>query len=140
MADSDKQKNYTDKKTTLNDRELKYFKDLITKKRKNATDELETLRISLEDITDSEADDASSTTHHMGDVGSEVEDEEMKYTLIERTKKYIDRLDEALERIENKTYGICQATGNPISKGRLEAVPHTRFSIDAKKQGLAEDK
>ncbi|WP_350356645.1 TraR/DksA family transcriptional regulator [Fodinibius salicampi] len=50
----------------------------------------------------------------------------------------INRLNEALQRIEDGTYGICKATGKPISKGRLEAVPHTRYSIEAKKQGKDE--
>jgi RNA polymerase-binding transcription factor DksA len=59
--------------------------------------------------------------------------------LLERTKKYIEQINEALARIENGTYGICLATGKPISKGRLEAVPHTRYSVAAKKKGLAAD-
>jgi len=62
------------------------------------------------------------------------------YLQIERTREYIQHINEALERIEDKTYGICQATGKPISKGRLEAVPHTRYSIEAKNQGLVKDR
>ena len=59
---------------------------------------------------------------------------------IERLLEFINHLDEALTRIENRTYGICQATGKPIARERLEAVPHTRYSIEAKKQGLAKEK
>jgi RNA polymerase-binding transcription factor DksA len=63
----------------------------------------------------------------------------MNYQLIERLREYILHINEALERIEKKTYGICLATGKPIARGRLEAVPHTRYSIEAKNKGLAED-
>ena len=53
--------------------------------------------------------------------------------MIARQQKYIGYLDRALERIDNKTYGICRVTGEPIAKERLEAVPHTEISIDAKR-------
>lgn len=52
--------------------------------------------------------------------------------MVARQQKYVGYLDRALERIENRTYGVCKVTGNPISKERLEAVPHTEISIKAK--------
>ena len=52
--------------------------------------------------------------------------------LFNRTKKFIKYLDDAMVRIQNKTYGVCKVTGATISKGRLEAVPHTQISIEAK--------
>jgi DnaK suppressor protein len=52
--------------------------------------------------------------------------------MIAREQKYVGYLDRALERIQNKTYGVCKVTGNTISKERLEAVPHTEISIEAK--------
>ncbi|MDX1672062.1 MAG: TraR/DksA C4-type zinc finger protein [Balneolaceae bacterium] len=124
--------------TPYSEEELDHFKNLLLDKRKEASDQLGDLKASLEDITDAEDADRSSTTHHMSDVGSEVEDEEVKYALIERTRRYIDQIDRALERIEKGTYGVCMATGKKIAKERLEAVPHTRYSIDAKKKGLDE--
>ena len=54
------------------------------------------------------------------------------HELIAREQKYIGYLDRALERIANRTYGICKVTGNAIAKERLEAVPHTEISIEAK--------
>ena len=51
-----------------------------------------------------------------------------------RQKKYVENLENALMRVENKTYGICKVTGKLISKERLRAVPHTTQSIEAKLQ------
>ncbi|MEM9665117.1 MAG: TraR/DksA C4-type zinc finger protein, partial [Bacteroidota bacterium] len=57
---------------------------------------------------------------------------EKLYLMIARQQKYIGYLDRALERVKNGTYGICKVTGKPIAKERLEAVPHTEISIEAK--------
>lgn len=126
-------------RTTLTDIELDYFKNLLEKKRAKAREELDALEGNLESIMDSDDADYSALTHHEADVGSDVEEEELTFQLIERTLKYIEQINDALERIENKTYGVCMATGKPISKGRLESVPHTRFSIEAKKKGMVHD-
>lgn len=126
-------------KTPLSDIELGYFKKLLLEKRGEAQEELDTIREIQSNLDEADDADYSSLTHHMGDVGSEEQESEMNYLQIERLREYIMHINEALERIENKTYGICQATGKPISKGRLESVPHTRYSIEAKHKGIAED-
>jgi RNA polymerase-binding transcription factor DksA len=54
--------------------------------------------------------------------------------LAARQRKFIENLENALIRIENKTYGICKVTGKLISKERLRAVPHTTLSMEAKLQ------
>ncbi|HQG45184.1 MAG TPA: TraR/DksA C4-type zinc finger protein, partial [bacterium] len=56
------------------------------------------------------------------------------YIQIERLRTLIGYLDRALERIKNKTYGICRVTGTPIPRERLEAIPHTEISVAAKLQ------
>ena len=66
--------------------------------------------------------------------GSEVLTKEEVANLATRQKKFIQHLENALVRIENKTYGICRETGKLISKERLRAVPHATLSIDAKRQ------
>lgn len=115
---------------------LNYFKELLLEKRREAQEQIDKIENSITDLNEADDADVSSTTHHMGDVGSEVEEQEMNYQLLERTKKFVGEINDALERIENGTYGICQATGKAISKGRLESVPHTRYSIDAKEQNI----
>ncbi|MGM0545438.1 MAG: TraR/DksA family transcriptional regulator [Bacteroidota bacterium] len=126
-------------KTQLSDKELQYFKNLLLEKREEAQGELDIIRDAQSNLDDADDADQSSQTHHMGDVGTDEQDTEMNYLQIERLREYIMHINEALERIENKTYGICQATGKPIAKGRLEAVPHTRYSIEAKNMGIAEN-
>lgn len=125
--------------TPYSDKELKFFKKLLLEKRTEAQEELDSIRNTQKNLNEADDADYSSVTHHMGDVASDEQETEMNYLQIERTREYIQRINEALERIENKTYGICKATGKPISKGRLEAVPHTRYSIEAKQQGLVKD-
>ena len=128
-----------DPKTTLTDDELSYFNDLLLKNRAEAQEKLDKIRSAQRNLDEADDADYSSISHHMGDVGSEEQESEMNYLQIERTREYINHINDALERIENKTYGMCQATGNPISKARLDAVPHTRYSIEAKQQVIVKD-
>ncbi|MDZ7806446.1 MAG: TraR/DksA C4-type zinc finger protein [Gracilimonas sp.] len=122
----------------LDQKSLNHFKKILITKRKNAEEEL---RLTTENIhiLDSDNDPDYMPASDVPEAGSDTQSDTMNYQLSERTRKYIQNIDDALERIENGTYGICQATGKPISKARLEAVPHTRFSIHAKNKGLAED-
>lgn len=76
--------------------------------------------------------DESAYSFHMADAGTDAQEREKTYMLFNRTRKFVKYLDDAIKRIDNKTYGVCKVTGKKISKGRLEAVPHTQLSIDAK--------
>lgn len=107
-------------------------------KRRNAE---ERLRLTSENIhiLDSYNDPDYMPASDISEAGSETQSDTMNYQLTERTCKYIKQINNALTRIENGTYGICEATGRPISKARLEAVPHTRYSIYAKNKGIGDD-
>lgn len=113
------------------DEELEYFKQIIIKKRDEAENELNTLQTSLRESMENSSDE-SAYSFHMADAGTDAQEREKTYMLFNRTKKFIRYLDDALVRIENKTYGVCKVTGKKIAKGRLEAVPHTQLSIEAK--------
>lgn len=113
------------------DEELEYFRDIILKKRTDSEQDLQMLQASLRDSTEN-ASDESAYSFHMADAGTDAQEREKTYMLFNRTKKFIRYLDDALTRIDNKTYGVCKVTGKKISKGRLEAVPHTQISIEAK--------
>lgn len=113
------------------DKELEYFREIIVKKRDDAEQELQTLQSSLRDSMEN-ASDESAYSFHMADAGTDAQEREKTYMLYNRTRKFIRYLDDALKRIDNKTYGVCKVTGKKISKGRLEAVPHTQLSIEAK--------
>lgn len=113
------------------DEELEYFREIIIKKRDEAEKELESLQNSLKDSMEN-ASDESAYSFHMADAGTDAQEREKTYMLYNRTRKFVRYLDDALKRIDNKTYGVCKVTGKKISKGRLEAVPHTQLSIEAK--------
>jgi len=114
-----------------NDEELEYFRQIILKKRDDSEDELNTLQRSLRESMEN-ASDESAYSFHMADAGTDAQEREKTYMLFNRARKFVKYLDDAISRIDNKTYGVCKVTGEKISKGRLEAVPHTQLSIDAK--------
>ncbi len=118
--------------SSLSDQDLKFFKELIIQKIDEATEEIDFLLDSVNEMRDSESADVSSGQHHPADLGSSQAMIQLNYSLIERTRKFIRQLNRALERIENGTYGICKVTGKPIAKERLKAAPHTQHSIEAK--------
>lgn len=121
----------TERVTPYSDEELEYFREIIEKKRQEAKKELESLQSTLRDSMEN-ASDESAYSFHMADAGTDAQEREKTYMLFNRTKKFLRYLDRALERIDNKTYGVCKVTGEKIAKGRLEAVPHTQLSIEAK--------
>lgn len=113
------------------DEELEYFRKIIIKKMEEAEEELNTLQRTLRESMENSSDE-SAYSYHMADAGTDAQEREKTYMLFNRTRKFIKYLDDALKRIDNKTYGVCKVTGKKISKGRLEAVPHTQLSIEAK--------
>ncbi len=128
---SSKETKKEDRISPYNDEELEYFKKIIVKKRDEAEQELTTLQNLLRESMEN-ASDESAYSFHMADAGTDAQEREKTYMLFNRTKKFVRYLDDALKRIENKTYGVCKVTGKKIAKGRLEAVPHTQLSIEAK--------
>lgn len=132
MADNKKTKTAADAPATpFNDAELNYFKELIVTKRDKASEDVDRMRAQLADARE-QAENDTAYSFHMADAGTDAMEREKLYLMIAREQKYIGYLDRALERIESKTYGICKVTGNAIAKERLEAVPHTEISIEAK--------
>lgn len=120
-----------DERTRYSDEELKEFKEIILKKLAEARKDLDLLRSSLTHTSDNGTDDTSPTFKMMED-GSETLSREETAQLAGRQEKFIQALEAALIRIENKTYGICRITGKLINKERLKLVPHTTLSIEAK--------
>lgn len=117
-------------KTRYNDTELNEFKELIRIKIKVAREELAELAGSLSSAN-SNGDEAAIAGKTLED-GSATLEKEQTSQLAARQKKFIEQLEAALTRIENKTYGICRSTGKLIPKERLRAVPHTTQSMEAK--------
>lgn len=118
-------------KTRYSDAELEEFKELIEKKLEEARQDLVLLKKSLSHEDDNSTDDTASTFKMMED-GSETLTREETAQLASRQEKFIKHLEDALTRIQNKTYGICRVTGKLIKKERLRLVPHATLSIEAK--------
>jgi RNA polymerase-binding transcription factor DksA len=118
-------------KNRYSDKELKEFKDLIMGKLKEAKDDYNLLIGSLSHNDDHGTNDTGRTFNMMED-GSETLSREELASLAARQEKFINNLQAALIRIENKTYGICRVNGTLIQKERLKLVPHATMSIDAK--------
>jgi len=113
------------------DAELLEFRDIITKKLDAAKKELTYLQglITRKDEMGGDNDDGRYMT--MEDGGMSMEREQLSQ-MASRQISFIDHLEKAMMRIENKTYGICRVTGKLIDKARLRAVPHATLSIEAK--------
>jgi RNA polymerase-binding transcription factor DksA len=113
------------------DADLVEFKELIQRKHEAAKKELNYLQglITRKDDQGGDGDDGRYMTMEDGSVSME---REQLSQMASRQITYIDHLEKALMRIENKTYGICRVTGKLIDKARLRAVPHATLSIEAK--------
>ncbi|MBL0339759.1 MAG: TraR/DksA C4-type zinc finger protein [Bacteroidetes bacterium] len=120
-------------KSHYSEKELLEFKEIIIKKLAEASKELVNLQAALNSANDHGTDDTASTFKVLED-GSDTLAKEEAGQLAARQKKFIEQLENALIRIENKTYGICRVTGKLIPKERLRAVPHITQSIEAKLQ------
>ncbi len=112
------------------DEELVEFKSLIIDKLEEAKKDLTLLKEALSH--DNNGTDDTSPSFKMMEDGSDSLSREETASLALRQEKFIKNLQDALIRIENKTYGICRATGNLIKKERLRLVPHATLSIEAK--------
>ncbi len=115
-------------KTRYSDEELSEFRVLIEKKLRRAKEDFDFYTEQLSE----QADNPDSKLKGLDDASSSSEIEQLQ-TLAARQKKYIQHLENAVIRIQNKVYGICRETGKLIAKERLRAVPHATLSIDAKK-------
>ena len=114
------------------DAELQEFKDLILDKLAQAQRDYDLLRSNITNMNDT-AD--TSPTFKVLEEGANTLSKESATQLANRQLLFINKLNAALVRIENKTYGICRETGKLIPKERLRAVPHATLSIDAKNRG-----
>lgn len=130
-------------KTRLSSAEIEHFKELLFQKRKEILESVseiegEALRKSRLDASG----DLSSMPIHMADLGTDNFEQEFSLELMDSERKLLTEINDALDRIENGTYGICEGTGKPISKARLEAQPWARYSIEYAKmleEGLVQE-
>lgn len=120
-----------EEKTRYSDEELNEFKVLILEKLETAKKEFEALRKTLINGDGNDVADTSPTFKILEE-GASTWSKEEAGRLALRQQKFIQHLQAALVRIENKTYGICRVSGKLIPKERLRAVPHATLGIDQK--------
>lgn len=113
------------------DKDLQEFKDIILAKLESARKEYDYLLRQIKHKDNNGTDDTASAYVSIDD-GTASQQKENVSQLAARQQKFIDNLENALVRIENRTYGICRVTGELISKERLRSVPHTTQSMAAK--------
>lgn len=113
------------------DTELNEFRELIQRKLESAKKELAYLQGLITRKDDMGGDESENRYMTMEDGSMSMEREQLSQ-MASRQITYIDHLEKALIRIENKTYGICRVTGKLIDKARLRAVPHATLSLEAK--------
>ncbi len=118
-------------KTRYSDEELQEFKEIILKKLEEARNGLKMLTEAYTTQNENDTNDTSPSFKILEE-GSQVLSKEENGQLAARQRKFIRDLENALIRIENKSYGICRVTGRLISKERLRSVPHATLSIEAK--------
>lgn len=122
------------KKTRYSDAELEEFRAIINEKLEKAYRDYDLLKGAIMNTDGNDISDTSPTFKVLEEGASTLSKEEAGQ-LAQRQMKFIQHLQAALIRIENKTYGICRETGELIPKERLRAVPHATLSIDAKEKG-----
>lgn len=120
-----------EEKLRYSDEELEEFRQIILNKIQSATELYESLRLSLMNDDGNGTADTSPTFKALEEGASTLE-KEATARLAERQRQFISHLKAALTRIDNKTYGICRATGKLIPKERLRAVPHATLCVEEK--------
>jgi RNA polymerase-binding transcription factor DksA len=130
VLDTSRQPDQTGPTQRYSDGELAEFRDLINRKLETAKKELAYLQglITRKD----ESGDLDEGRYMTMEDGSMSMEREQLSQMASRQIQFIDHLEKAIMRIENKTYGICRVTGKLIDKARLRAVPHATLSIEAK--------
>ena len=112
--------------------ELERFKKIIMEKRKEILDELESLKSTMMDVTTGQYEIENSTYSLHMEQGTDAMEREKTFLFASREGKFLNYLEDALQRIEKGTYGFCTECGNLIDKERLEAVPHAHQCVNCK--------
>ena len=119
-------------KTRYSDEELEEFRVIINEKLDAARKEYDTLRYVVMHNGSNDIEDTTPTFKTVEDDGAYQLSKEEASQLAQRQFKFIQNLEAALIRIENKTYGICRVTGKLIPKERLRLVPHATTTVEGK--------
>jgi RNA polymerase-binding transcription factor DksA len=120
-----------DGKSPFNKRELERYRLMLVRKRAELVGDVHTME---SEALRGQSGSMSNSPNHMAEQGSEAYDQALSLDLAAADRKLIREIDDALERIKDGTYGLCQMTGNPIKPDRLEELPWARYSIEAARE------
>ena len=119
------------KKVRLTAADIVRFKKMLLEKRHEIVGNVNEMKDeALKKSRPDASGDLSSMPIHMADIGTDNYEQEFALGLMDSERKLLREIDDALQRIEQQTYGICKATGKPIAKARLEAMPWARYCVE----------
>ena len=116
----------------LNAKDLEHFRDLLLAKRREIVGDMG--QMEREALRGASGSNLSNLPLHMADMGTDNYEQEFTLGLVEKDRNLLREINTALAKIMDGTYGLCEGTGKPISKVRLEAQPWARFSIEHARQ------
>jgi RNA polymerase-binding protein DksA len=120
-------------KVSLPREKLDHYRKKLQTERMKVLEEMGELQSSnLKQSISDQSGEISRYSYHLGDTASLSYGREFSMGLAERQQKYLEQIDEALERVADGTYGICRVTGEPIPDERLEEVPVAKYSVKGK--------
>ena len=113
--------------------DVAFFKKLLGEKREQASSDLEEFeRVSRSDVAQESSEDRSAYSLHMADRGTDAMEREKNLLFAQREGSYLDYVDEALQRLEDGSFGVCRVCGGEVGRARLEAVPTATQCIECK--------
>lgn len=118
-------------KTHLNKSQLDHFRSLLIRKRAELVGDVAGMEAAA---LQGESGSLSNMPSHIAEQGSDASEQSLQLDLAANDRKLIREIDEAIKRIDNGTYGVCEVTGKPIKNERLEEIPWTRYSIEAARE------
>ena len=112
----------------LSSKELEHFRELLLAKRRELVGDMSSME--REALRSASGSNLSNLPLHMADMGTDNYEQEFTLGLVEKDRGLLREINQALAKIQDGTYGLCEGTGKPISKARLEAQPWAKFSIE----------
>jgi RNA polymerase-binding protein DksA len=112
----------------LSPRELEYYRSLLLAKRRELVGDMSSME--REALRSTSGTNLSNLPIHMADMGTDNYEQEFTLGLVEKDRQLLREINAALAKIQDGTYGLCEGTGKPISKPRLEAQPWAKYSIE----------
>ncbi|MDO8580911.1 MAG: TraR/DksA C4-type zinc finger protein, partial [Candidatus Omnitrophota bacterium] len=117
----------------LSSKELEYYKKILLKLKDELAHDIKKMGENT-NSGDSDSRDLSGHVQHMADVATDMYDKEFSLGLASKDREILQRINDALKRIEDGTYGFCLGTGTPITKVRLEAIPYAEYCLEYQEQ------